>query len=340
MKEDLSKKISLLNRLYAKFHNTKIYKTILGLALASAITLGSTGCGYIPFPDKGTTPNQGTHLVPDNGDETTAPSQTNQVDISQYSQMLQNVLTNEQYNNMIASARNGNPDLYNNGIFKPHPYAFLEDEGFNVDAIKNGSIDCYTMSYVLDEEPNNLYMYTRVTENDIVHNYLLKYHLTDQEMDDYDFVHDPQQSLASYFVQAMFLNNEISELKSPEIIGSSKMSDEALKKMTETMHGRHGIETDFCDIIMINPNAKEYYFRLILVPDFFNPNQAVVSKNSHIADLDCQAVLNYNGDIYLSPYTYGSFNVLNFENLDAKFYYPHNAKLDYRVCKDFADYTK
>ena len=74
-----------------------------------------------------------------------------------YSTFLQNVLNNAEYNALIEKPKT-DVTFVKSAYFDPHPYAFLEQQGHNVQAIKNGTNECYTLSYVLDEEPNYLYM--------------------------------------------------------------------------------------------------------------------------------------------------------------------------------------
>ena len=332
-KNSHEQKTSLLNRLVARFYNPKIARRLSGLLLVGAMMLTSAGCDW-EITVKPKDPNQTNPPITDTnpGDTTT----TNPgIQLEQYSELLQNVLTNEYYNYLIDSARGGNYDLYTSGKFQPHPYAFLEDEGFDIEAIENKQLDCYTMSYVLDEEPNNLYMYTRVNDGSVVHNYLLKYELTDQEMKDYDMTHNAPTGATNYYVQAVFMNNEISEMKTPTIVGTSKMTLKAFEGMTETMTGRYNLETEKCDIIMTNPDPKNYYFNLKLIPYFYESKQ--MTFNCSIADLNCKATIIYENYVFKSPYTFGSFRPNSYTSHSATLYFTQRANLNLERCKDLVE---
>ena len=283
-----------------QMYKFNVFTRFLAILLVAVTLATFVGCDISDNNDKNndkdnTTENQGSQSgsTNENG-ESTNPDENKEDSISKYSQILQNILTNEHYNDIIHDARNGNESLYETGDFKPHPNAFLAQEGFDVDAIKKGEVDCYTMSYVLDEEPNELYMYTRVDNGDYYSNYLLKYHLTDKEMDDYDFVHDDPESATYYYIQACFINNEISKLKTPTIVGTSKMLKDSFESLTESMCKTKLAETPLCDIIIINPNEQEYRFRLILIPRYTNTAMAYYS---YTTDLDCSGPIHFQKDI-------------------------------------------
>ncbi|MBR4999028.1 MAG: hypothetical protein IKY10_04025, partial [Clostridia bacterium] len=156
---------------------------------------------------------------------------------SQYSQMLLNVINDENYNALIQMAMK-DKSVYNRGEFKPHPYAFLEDEGFDVNAIVNGDLICVSQAFTIENEPNALYITTRAeTKSDKPYftQYILKYNLTKQEMADYKMLHE------GFYAQACFLVNEISELHTPEVLSKTNITVHAqttllnaLKKYQET----------------------------------------------------------------------------------------------------------
>ena len=208
-------RIGLLSRIITRFHGVKIGKKLRDLTInLLVVTTMLSGCNTTTIPDD-----------PDSS-YTEGETQGNKENpYSEYSQLLQNVLLNKEYNNILNSGD------YNSALFDPHPYAFLEKEGFDVDAIKSGEIECRTRSYVMDNEPNNLYIQTTITEGTSHKtNYLLRYTLTEQEMDDYRLLHEGE-GWVSYYVQATFMNNEISKMKTPTIIGKSNVSLDAFEKL-------------------------------------------------------------------------------------------------------------
>lgn len=217
------KKVGLLAKLKAKLSTPKIAQRITSLALATTILLFSVGCDETTIPSGGTTPDSS------QTQQGSTPS-TNQIDISQYSQLLQNVLTSEYYNGLIAQSKTDAVNTLKNG-YCSHPFGFLEDEGYDVNAIWNGTIDCYSAGFVLKEEPNNLYIQTRVetkTATPYYTEYVLRYTLTDEEMEDYKMIH------SGGYIQAAFMNDAISQTRTPEVLSEVKCTVEAHKNLNET----------------------------------------------------------------------------------------------------------
>ena len=319
---------SLFRRTMLRFYDFKVTKSILGLTMATTMFL--SGCAYPPNNIPDTTPSDSSN--PPISSSQNNSNETDNQNNYEYSQILLNVLNNQHYNSLIERARAGNKELYERGEFKPHPYAFLEDEGFDVEAIKNNSLDCYTMSYELDNEPNMLYIYTRVNDGSVVHNYLLKYKLTEQEMDDYDMLHDDPSTATNYFIQSVFMNNEISQTRDPISIEESKMTVEAFDGMTETMCKSNWNETKNSDIIMINPNPKEFAFELITLPRYYETD--TMTHSSYLTYLLCSADVVLNNGVYTNPYTYGIFKPKERNKLNAKLYFSQNAELNIVSCKN------
>lgn len=196
----------LATSLKVKFKNSKVVKKIAALAMAGCIALA-------PFAI-------GCNNTNNNGGNTPGGSGGNNTPTSQYSQLLQNVLDDEYYNTLISQLYT----WHDTGYFDPHPYGFLEDEGYNVNLIKSNNLLCNTHAYVLDSEPNNLYMAVNVetkSAQPYFTEYLLKYSLTEKEMNDYNMLHSED------ILQAVFMNDEISKLKTPEIISKTKCTVEA-----------------------------------------------------------------------------------------------------------------
>ena len=192
----IEKLTNLIKKLYAKLHNAKISKKIASLILTTATVLTISSCDPSTFPnnDNDTT---------NNGQNNEQNNQQNQIDWSKYSQLLEDLCNDPYYDNLILRAKANDKSVFESGELAPHPYAFLEDEGFDVAKIKNGSIEAHTLSYVLDESPNNLFINTRVLQdNSYWVSYILNYELTDEEMKDYRLLHG-----STYYIQSVFMNN-------------------------------------------------------------------------------------------------------------------------------------
>lgn len=248
--------------------------------------------------------------------------------LSKYSPLLQSILTNEEYNELIKLAHNTNPKLLQTGEFEPHPYAFLEEEGFDIEAIKKGDDLCRTVSYVLTNDDTSLYMHTQVDCGDYYETFLLKYQLTEQEMKDYHLTHTGGGNVnVPYYIQCVFMNREIAATRDPEVVGTSKMAKESHESLKNSMSGRFDIETGTCNIIFLNPSPSTYEFDLILYPR--NTNGYGISCTSTIVDLYCKTTIYTNGDICISPNSFAEFRAREASYQNAILYFTQEQKLEH-----------
>ena len=338
--------VSLLKRISARLHNPKIAKSILGLTLAGVLALSSTACDLYTNPPHAETESSTQSSVnneTNNNHETnnngTDNNQTNNnsgstqypvnPNLSKYSPLLQSILTNEEYNELIKLAHNTNPKLLQTGEFEPHPYAFLEEEGFDIEAIKKGDDLCRTVSYVLTDDKNSLYMHTQVDCGDYYETFLLKYQLTEQEMQDYHLTHTGGGNVnVPYYVQCVFMNREIAATRDPEVVGTSKMAKESHESLKKSMGGnKYGIETGTCNIIFINPNSETNKFDLILYPR--NTNSYGISCTSTIVDLDCYSTKTLYIPVCTEPSSNNELLVLNKTSANAILYFTQDENLEY-----------
>jgi hypothetical protein len=311
-------KISLLQKIYAKLHTAKLSKKIIGLVLAGAISLSVISCGT------------GTSNSNDSTNPDASQSQT-QENESKYSQLLQNVLNNEEYNHLINSAK-ANTRLYDSGEFEPHPFEFLKSQGHNIDKILSGETPCYTMSYVLDDEPNNLYMYTRIQPtNSYYTNYLIKYTLTDQEMDEYFNLHFGK--IGMYYVQSVFMNREIAKTKIPTIVGTSNIDKETFDYMVFESKESKPLNIKG-DLLLFNPKPNEYKCDMLVIPSFNNRKQMMYNEN--LATATGIGIIPVRNNIMYGPKVYANFNyVENYNPQEATLFFSQDMPLALTSSKDF-----
>ncbi len=201
----------------------------------------TTSCGVKNTPAVG----NGGDTSTSGGDNDKNDDNNEEKPYSNYSKILQNVLTDDYYLGLI-NRRNQDSSFLSTGFFDAHPYGFLEDEGYNIDLIKNGVIKCKTMAYILDEEPNNLYIATNVETNTATPyytEYLIRYTLTEQEKADYHLLHKDK------YLFAVFMNDEISRQKTPTVISKLKCTVEAHEKLYENLKELSFVEE------LLNDNA-------------------------------------------------------------------------------------
>lgn len=282
-----------------KKHKISIKKCIAGLLIAASITVAPllTGCvGKTPNPVEPTPPGQ-EQVIPE---------------YSEYSELLQGVLTNDYYNNLITQAE-ANRKVLTQAQYANHPYAFLQSEGHNVDAIKNGTLACTTNAFVKDSEPNNLYMATYVENSgDYYTEYLLKYTLTAAEMRDYNLLYDMPENnqYASSAYQAYFINDQVSKVKTPEIVSETKMSTTAHDYIVNDSNFKTLVKTTLgsssqYNILLTGYNTDESTFNLLI-------HQTTKSTNTYISNskignaqfIAMDPVAIDSRSVFIGPYTY------------------------------------
>ena len=332
---------------FANLVEAKLSKVVhrigaFGIAVALGFSLNS--CNFHLPEDPSYNNNQNNNENnEDNNQNNNQNNSDGQLDWSQYSELLQNVLTNDYYDSLMTQAA-ADYKFLSSGAFQPHPYAFLEKEGYDVKAIQNKEIEAYTMSFVLDSEPNNLYMFTRVTDptNTYHTNYILKYHLTDEEMDDYNLLNGgyPGHVDIHYYIQAVFLNNEISKMKTPEIVGTGKIAINSLKKMTKSFQDLVPYTNDFdisADLIFSNLNIENKTFDFYVFPNYRDDSKIVFKNKFYKVPCEFYLSLNINNGVYIGPADYNNYDKIDEEiKRDyATFYLPQDVVLSWVEMRDF-----
>ncbi len=312
--------VNLIKKLYINLRTAKISKKIASLTIAGALVLSLASCEELPEPTPGTNPGGD----PPTHEEQPTPSNPK---YEGYSKLLQNIMANKYYDDIVDQIFIDNMSIVNSGEVEPHPYAFLEEEGFDVEAIKAGNDLAYTMSYVLEEEPNNLYMYTRVLNNDHYVNYLLKYELTDEEMDDYNMLHD-DDGYAHFYLQSIFMNNEIAKTRKPVIVGKTKISVEAFKELTENLqYASSAVDAEYCDFILIGTNDQNDTFTIVLIPRPYEKKYMVFDGKINTASFQSSFDLAMKNEIFTGPTYKNAFGTLSALKQTAILYFSQEADL-------------
>ena len=173
----------------------------------------------------------------DNTSTTTPPpivdSGTQNPAYAKYSQILQNVLNDNYYTNLISvdSTWTGSAQdapSYQNPKYNAIPYGFLEEEGFNIDEIKNKQVSSKSDMYTIG---NDLYIELRVetkASKNYFTNYILKYTLTDKELHEFNVLFTNSGSGKTTFYRAPFFVQELSYAKTPEVVSKSYVSVDSL----------------------------------------------------------------------------------------------------------------
>lgn len=265
-----------MSNLLNKLRETKVEaaKRIGAVALAGAIVVGATaGCTNTTNapnnPNTQNNPNVSatTPSTPNNN------GATNEENNAGCSKLLTSVTNDEYYKEILSKT---SVSRYNTPVFDSHPFAFLEGEGIDVDKILDGTYKANTMSFVYDDEPNNLYINTRVLIDDSYYqSYLLTYNLSDKEMSDYKMVHGDSTD-NSYAWQAFFMNDKISETKQPTQVLESKYSIKTHETFNEYALSYTNGMKDYA-IPYIDASSKTYMY--MHYNCHFNPSAAVETKS-------------------------------------------------------------
>ncbi|MBQ8428200.1 MAG: hypothetical protein IJX18_02980, partial [Clostridia bacterium] len=206
--------------------------TILAGGMALSCTFGFVGCNGANN-DPGNTPGTSTQTP---GGETpgSTPGESQTPDYSGFSQILQNVINKSYYANLIVDQQAWDGDLtnspaYGNAKYNAIPYGFLEEEGFDVNKIKNNQVDSKSDMYSIG---NDLYIELRVetkASKNYYTNYLLKYTLSHQEMSELKVLFKQIGSgRKKTFTQAPMFVQETSYLKTPEVISKAHISVDSI----------------------------------------------------------------------------------------------------------------
>lgn len=303
-----------MNKVDSSKGRIKMAVTSLALA-ASAAFLALTGC-TTDTADPGTTPG-------------TTPGADPGTNPTEYSQLVTDLANDTEVNALIDQA-NQDTSLFSTPLFDPHPYSFLEKEGLNVEAIKSGDLYCRTVSFVRDDEPNNLYIMTYAESAGVepyYSEYMLRYTLTDQEMEDYDKLHDDE------YIQAVFLNDAIAAAKTADVISATKMTVNAHNNLAQALRDydydydyyvEKAIGTDYVDILLRDYNTDTGLFNIYLYPRI-NMSSNMTRSNTKMVKLQLSQgnmPITINNGIFYGPHSSGQ-------------YYPHVLSDEIQTYEDY-----
>lgn len=256
MKENDSKLLlKTMKRAANKLRNSKIAKKIAALTISAAIAVCSfAACA----PSNSTSQGNGTGLIFDNNKnnngkdnnkddtgktEDTTPSDGDTDDVLQpYSNLIKTLFTDSYFKQANQDFAKDVHAFVGNAKYSNHPYSFYAQQGFDINEIQAGIAEfdkkCVTYSFIYDNEPNNLYMATYVADsnNQIYHEYLLKYELTEHEIQDYQFLNGHANSKGNWHIvypQYRLLNEVVARTHTPTIISYQKELVSSHNALTE-----------------------------------------------------------------------------------------------------------
>lgn len=232
---------------------------------------------------------------------------------TQYSQILQTVLTDSEYKQVIEKCTDSYGTTYlTYNEMKAFPYFFLEEQEHDVASIKNSResgapLECKTSIYIKNDDINNLFMSVRIenkgSPENYYTNYVLKYSLTKQEYDELYMLYE------NNYVQAPLFIQELSRQKTPTVESKINITTSAYSKIVnrwsilvnyfamEEVFGTNGIEVD-----IISANVTDIEQRIDTVI-----RAATDYKNMIISDAQarkCNVLLNRSSELRLNNSIY------------------------------------
>lgn len=206
---------AMLNKIHT-FGNSKVAKTLKTLTLCGVMAFSiatMSACNNTPTVDPGTS------TVQPGGNE----------NLKQYSQILQTVLTDSYYTKLVDNYKQTSVTYFSDPLFYAAPYSFLESQGHDVAAIKNGELECKTSIYTENDNKNNINISVKVenshSKENYYTNYILSYTLSEKEYNDLYMLYNGNYAQIPLFIQ------ELSKQKSAIVKSSVKVSKSSYNKL-------------------------------------------------------------------------------------------------------------
>ena len=258
MQEDSKLIVKAVKRVSNKLRDSNVWKKIASLVLAGSIATTFVGCAN--------NNNSSGSKKPD--DSTTINTDIDKVDMTMFSYLTNNLFDSEECQKLNKAIESN----FEKGFYKDvygNPYAFLKEQGYDVDKIMSGEQDCLTSAFVLNTDNNgvkvdgtyqvvpDLYMGINITDdtNTYYNQYLIKYALSEQEMTEYHALHNQR------YTQSLYLNNILSQNKTPKLLMTGKINIESYNAMRENLNN-HFVIPDYCDYVIQKlgeKNGKPYF---------------------------------------------------------------------------------
>lgn len=229
--------------------------------------------------------------------------------------LMSYVLSNSEYNQTIQKGA-ADYEYTNSAAYDPHPYAYLAAKGHDVEAIKNGTIECDTLTYVLEEKPDVLYMGVKVYENGVATHYHFGVKLTKSQMEDYEKINSKP------YVQAPFTNDAITTLNKNIIEETCiKIPESSSKSVNESYQAIIPQAWDDVFMVVTSINPEDNMVTSVMIPRFKNKDK--LSKHTtEIGNLKAKSqksITSYN-NIYDIPTLRNHFINLNFTTQESTVY--------------------
>lgn len=208
------------------------------------------------------------------------------------------VLNNPEYRDLFAeTAHLSNQNNQNYYQLAPHPYAFLEEKGHNVQGIKNGTVECETMTYTLEGDKDSVFMAVKVYENNIATHYHTEYELNKKDLEFYNKVR------SGYYIQNVVINDAISELYKPVKETCVKLPESSSKGLDDTLNCRYALKSDYSRLIITGVGSDRETFDVIALPKFNLVSPSGATSKVRSATLKVTGLIKNNDGVFSLPHS-------------------------------------
>lgn len=251
-------------------------------------------------------------LSPDNEDQ-------QEDKLSKYSQLVRDMMQDENIKSLLAQGEK-DPIFYSSPYFEPHPYSFFEEQGHDIGRVKAGELECRTQSFIKkdDAEKNNLYIATYIENaNGYYTEYLLKYELSDKEIQDYDYLHHEK------YVHAALLNNWISSNKACQIISKLDVDKETHKGLEKRLRVENSVEETLKTtneplfLVFHSLDTEDRYFNVYVMKYVEESHNMRITIR--FSDIPMRAWKNFdfdNGKLLFTAYDRANYDIYTTEDYD------------------------
>lgn len=316
-------------------------------ASACTVTIKDNGDGTFdinpvdPNPGDGTGNNQGNNQGnQQGGNQQGGSTEKPEPDYSKYSQLLRDVLTDPEYDELYKRYESGDIKEGTTGdlglnLFEAIPYDYLANKGEDVESIKNGKVAVSADLYTLNNDNSHLYNKLNITHflnngENYINQYLLKYKISEQELKDLTMLYNGKyyqgpvmfQKLSSTREPIQAIEFSLTEKANKNLISGANNKKTAISILTNydqigsvnimsmtptTLWGEDCFETTFLLFGSANNTDAVSKRNLYEITAQQSIATAKISFNNNILDLDNINAM-YPNLISSTPITYFQLN--------------------------------
>lgn len=296
---------AMLNKIHT-FGNSKVAKTFKTLTLCGVMAFSiatMSACNNTP------TVGPGTSTVQPGGNE----------NLKQYSQILQTVLTDSYYTKLVDNYKQTSVTYFSDPLFYAAPYFFLESQGHDVAAIKNGELECKTSIYTENDNKNNINISVKVenshSKENYYTNYILNYTLTEKEYNDLYMLYNGNYAQIPLFIQ------ELSKQKSATVKSSVNVSKSSYNKLLTEINNYYTepLNTNQAEIDLLDVCYDRYNQSISLAIRSFPGYDNTIVSNAQLRLLELNffpsSFNNLNSYLYITNMSMEKDNYSEYKSL-------------------------